>query len=454
MTGVAQSAFGFLLSVGLLVLFHELGHYLVARWCGVKVLRFSVGFGRVLASRRHGPDQTEWVISAIPLGGYVKMLDEREGEVAPEEAPRAFNRQHLGKRFAIVLAGPVANLGLAVLLYTVIFANGVEGLRPVLEAPPAGSIAQRSDLQRGDEIHRVAGSRVQTWQDLRWRVLQASGSESLVLGLDRGGSTLDRQLDLRSLKREDWEADFLGALGLHSFRPRLDAVIGELLEGKPAARAGMRPGDRVLAINGDALPDWEAVARYINARPDAELVFQVERAGVAREIVVRSESLTQGERRVGRVGISPRVDPATVAHLRVTAQYSTAESFAQAVAKTWDLSIFTLKMLKRIVFGEASLKNISGPLTMADFAGQSVAAGWIVFVGYLALISVSLGVLNLLPIPLLDGGHLMYYTAELVTGRPVSDRVADIGQRIGIAMLLLLMSLALYNDFNHLLSKF
>jgi len=454
MGGLAQSVIGFVVAVGFLVLFHELGHYWVARLAGVKVLRFSVGFGSVLAARRWGRDQTEWAISAIPLGGYVKMLDEREGEVAPEEAHRAFNRQHLGKRFAIVLAGPVANLALAVALYSVIFASGVEGLRPVIDQPAAQTAAAQAGLLRGDEIKTIGGARIQTWADVRWRLLQASGKDDVALGLDRGGAPLERTLSLRELRPEHWEGDFLGTLGLTVVQPKLDPVIGKLQEGMPAARAGLQPGDRVLAIDGESMRDWESMAKWINARPEQELVFQIERGGSIEVRKLRSESVLKGERRVGLVGISPKVAPEAVAHLRVVAQYSLPEAVAQGAVKTWDLSVFTLKMLKRIVLGEASLKNISGPLTMADYAGQSVAAGWIVFLGYLALISVSLGVLNLLPVPLLDGGHLMYYTAELVTGRPVSDRIAEIGQRIGVALLVLLMSLALYNDLNHLLSKF
>lgn len=453
MAGLAQSVFGFLVAVGLLVLFHELGHYWVARLAGVKVLRFSVGFGRVLAARRWGKDQTEWVLSAIPLGGYVKMLDEREGEVAPLEAHRAFNRQSLGKRFAIVLAGPVANLLLAVALYTVIFAGGVEGMRPIVDQPAERTTAAQAGLLRGDEIKAIAGAKIQTWQDVRWRLLQASGKEEVVLAVDRGGEPLERVLNLRDLRREDWEGDFLGALGLASFRPKLDPVIGKLQDGKPAARAGLLPGDRVQAVDGEVVRDWEDLAKRIYSRPGQDLVLKIERAGVSQERTVRTEAVTKGDRQIGLVGISPKLDPEAVAHLRVTVHYSLPEAMAQATVKTWDLSIFTLKMLKRIVFGDASLKNISGPLTMADYAGQSVAAGWIVFLGYLALISVSLGVINLLPVPLLDGGHLMYYTAELITGRPVSDRVADIGQRIGVAVLVLLMGLALYNDLNHLLSK-
>ncbi|KAB2837532.1 MAG: RIP metalloprotease RseP, partial [Burkholderiales bacterium] len=271
MASLLQSAFGFIVAVGLLVLFHELGHYFVARWCGVKVLRFSVGFGKVLASRRFGPDQTEWAWSAIPLGGYVKMLDEREGEVAMEDAARAFNRQSLAKRFAIVLAGPLANLALAVVLYTAIFASGVEGMRPVLEAPPPDSAARQADLLRGDEIKSVGGGKVQTWGDLRWRLLQASGQEHVVVLAERGGATVERSLSLAGIKREAWEGDFLNALGLLSFRPKLDPVIGKLQPGKPAERAGLALGDRIVAIDGVRMADWDAVATYINARPGAEL---------------------------------------------------------------------------------------------------------------------------------------------------------------------------------------
>ncbi len=454
MGGVLQSVFGFLAAVGFLVLFHELGHYVVARLAGVKVLRFSVGFGRVLASRRWGKDQTEWAFSAIPLGGYVKMLDEREGEVPCNEASRAFNRQSLGKRFAIVVAGPLANLALAVLLYTVIFAGGTEGLRPVLDLPPADSPAAEAQLARGDEVRSIGGARVQTWADVRWGLLKASGKEEVDIDVDRGGAPLQRVLNLRAVQREDWEGDFLRKLGLAVYRPPLDPVIGALQEGKPAERAGLMAGDRVLAIDGQVMRDWDSLAGWIRARPGQTLQFRVDRGGETREIAVSTESAAKGTTRIGLVGITPHLDPATMAHLRVVAQYSLPEAFLQGAVKTWDLSIFTLKMLKRIVLGEASLKNISGPLTMADYAGQSVAAGWVVFLGYLALISVSLGVLNLLPVPLLDGGHLMYYTAELVTGRPVSDRIADIGQRIGIAVLFMLMGLALYNDLNHFLAKF
>ncbi len=453
MIELAYKVLGFLLTLGVLVVIHELGHYVVARWCGVKVLRFSVGFGRVIASRRFGPDQTEWALSAIPLGGYVKMADEREGDISPADAARAFNRQNVWKRIAIAAAGPAANLLLAVVLFAGTFMSGVPGQRALLAEPGPGSAAAAAGIRSGDLVVEVDGEAVRSWQDLRWRITKAQGRDVvnmavLPAGPRAGDPPQTRVLSIAALQTSDWEGNALGALGLRAdFGPPL---IGELVAGKPAERAGLRPEDRIVGVNGEAIRSPSDVATITNANAGVPLVFRVERKGRVEEVTVVPEAAAQAGKIVGMAGLRLKIDPAAADRLAITMRYGPVEALAEGARKTWELSVFTLKMLGRIVTGQASLKNISGPLTMADFAGQSVQAGTLVFVGYLALISISLGVLNLLPVPLLDGGHLLYYFAEVLKGSPVSDRAFEVGQRIGMAMLAVLMGLALFNDVSRL----
>jgi regulator of sigma E protease len=439
----------FLVVLGVLVVFHELGHFFVARWCGVKVLRFSVGFGRVVWSRRMGRDGIEWALSAVPLGGYVKMLDEREGAVAAEDLPRAFNRQSVGKRIAIVAAGPIANLLLAVLLFTGTFLSGIPGQRALLTDPPTGTAAAAAGIRDGDLVVAVDGAPVRSWQDLRWRLLRASGASDATIEVERpDGARLRRGISLAAVSGADWEGNFMSTLGL---RADLGApLIDEVVPDKPAARAGLQAGDRIVAIDGVPVRSPAEVAARTNAKPGGEVTFRVVRNGVERDVVITTEIVEQGGRKVGIAGVRLKVDPAIAERLAVTVRYGPFDALAQGARKTWELTVFTLRMLGRILIGEASIKNISGPITMADFAGQSAQAGMLVFVGYLALISISLGVLNLLPVPLLDGGHLLYYFAEIIKGSPVSDRAFEVGQRIGMAMLAVLMALALFNDLSRL----
>lgn len=453
MIEVGYKALAFLVTLGVLVVFHELGHYLVARWCGVKVLRFSVGFGRVVASWRLGPDRTEWALSAIPLGGYVKMADEREGDVEPADRARAFNRQNVWKRIAIVAAGPAANLLLAVLLFAATFMAGIPGHRPLLAEPGAGTAAAAAGLRAGDVVVALDDEAVRSWQDLRWRLTKAQGREAVTLAVEPAGPRagdppVQRVLSIAAMKTADWEGNAPGALGLRTDYGA--PLIGETVAGKPGERAGLRVNDRIVAIDGAAISSPADVAALTNANPARPLMFRVERAGHAEEFSVVPEAVEQGGRVIGIAGLRLKVDPAVAQRLAVVVRYGPIEALAQGARKTWDLSVFTLKMLGRIVTGQASLKNISGPLTIADFAGQSAQAGTLVFVGYLALISISLGVLNLLPVPLLDGGHLLYYFAEILKGSPVSDRTFEVGQRIGMAMLAVLMALALFNDVSRL----
>ncbi|MEO8344714.1 MAG: RIP metalloprotease RseP [Betaproteobacteria bacterium] len=443
----------FLVTLGVLVVFHELGHYVVARWCGVKVLRFSVGFGRIIASRRIGPDQTEWALSAIPLGGYVKMADEREGDVAPSDLARAFNRQSVWKRIAIVAAGPVANLLLAIVLYAGTFMAGIPGQRALLAEPAVATAAAAAGLRGGDLVVALDGDSIQSWQDLRWRLLRAQGHESVMLSVTSkdsraGDLPVSRPLSLAAVKPTDWEGNATAALGL---RADLGApLVSEVVAGKPAAVAGLAKGDRIVAIGNATMRSPGDVAFTTNASPGAPLTFRIERDGSPMDVLITPESADQGGRTIGLAGLRLAADPEIAKKLAVTVRFGVVDAFVQGARKTWELSVFTLKMMGRIFTGEASVRNISGPLTLADFAGQSAQAGVLVFVGYLALISISLGVLNLLPVPLLDGGHLLYYFAEVVKGSPVSDRVFEVGQRIGMAMLAVLMALALFNDFSRL----
>ncbi len=449
MIDLAQKVLAFAVTLGVLVVFHELGHYLVARLAGVKVLRFSVGFGRVVWSRRVGRDRTEWALSAVPLGGYVKMVDEREGDVSPADLPRAFNRQSVWRRIAIVAAGPIANLLLAVVLFAATYMVGVPGQRALLAPPPVGTPAASAGFADDDLVTAVDGERVRSWQDLRWRLLKASGNREVSVSVERpDGGNATRVLSLSTLSSSDWEGNFLANLGL---RTDLGApIVREAIADKPAARAGIRAGDAIVAIANETMRSPSDVAAITNAHPGATLVFTMRRDGADFRTELVPETSEQNGKRVGLAGMRLGVDPLLVERSSIVVRYGVVEALVQGARKTWELSVFTLKMLGRIVTGDASLKNISGPLTMADYAGQSAQAGMLTFVGYLALISISLGVLNLLPVPLLDGGHLMYYLAEIIKGSPVSDRVLEVGQRIGMTVLAMLMALALFNDLSRL----
>jgi len=444
----------FVVALGVLIVVHELGHYLVARWCGVKVLRFSVGFGRALASRRLGPDRTEWVIAAVPLGGYVKMVDEREGTVAPEDLPRAFNRQSVWRRFAIVLAGPMANFLLAIALYWGLFLGGVQEAKPILAAPEAGTVAAQAGLARGDTVRAVNGEPVASWQDVRWRVLQLALDRKVArLEVQSVSGALDwRTLDLGQVKSEEVEGDLLSRLGLRLFRPEVPATIGQVVSGGVAERAGLAVRDRVIAIDGDPIPTWDALVAKVRASAGRPLALEVDRAGARVRIALTPETVGEGAKAFGRIGAGPYIEPGAMSAYLIEVRHGPGEALGRALAKTWEMSAFSLRMLAKMIVGEVSWRNLSGPVTIADYAGQSAQLGLAPYLAFLALISISLGVLNMLPIPLLDGGHLMYYTIEVLKGSPVSERVMEIGQRAGLAVLLFLMAFAFYNDINRLIS--
>ena len=455
----------FVLAVGLLVTIHELGHYFVARLCNVKILRFSVGFGRALWMRRFGRDKTEWVLAAIPLGGYVKMLDERderdenEGVIDRADVPRAFNRQSVWKRIAIVLAGPIANFVLAAVLYWFLFVQGTPGLKPFVAMPFADSPAAAAGFRDFDLIRKIDGQDIITWQDVRWVLLKVAverGAASIETE-DPEGHLFVRRLALDGLTKEDLDKDFMAKLGLSPYRPALDPVVGQVVPGKAAALAGLLTGDRITLAAGREIRTWDALVSVINANPGREIELRVRRNDRELHIAVtpHEESDAAGKR-IGRIGIGPLVDEAVEADLRqrlyTIVRYGPVDAAGKAVEKIWDMSLFSLKMLGKMITGDISWKNLSGPITIADYAGQSAKLGVTAYLNFLALVSISIGVLNLLPVPVLDGGQLVYYVVEILKGSPVSERVMEVGQQIGLALLLGLTAFAFYNDIHRLLT--
>jgi regulator of sigma E protease len=422
--------------------------------CGVKVLRFSVGFGRTLWSRRRG--ETEFVVAALPLGGYVRMLDEREAPVPAHELHRAFNRQSLPKRTAIVAAGPLANLLLAVLLYACAHWIGIEEPKAVLGSPGTGTVFERAGIEAGDWVRAYADGddtwhEVSSLNELNWQVIRhALNQQPLQLSVSdaRGRGERRVTLDLDRLAAREIDADTLRKIGLPgAFR---EPVMGEVRAGGPAAAAGLRAGDRIERIDGhpivDAQPVFERIRAAVRDGAGVTMNWRVLRGGEALDIVVTPRLVTEGGRTFGRIEAVVGTVPE-----RVLVRHGPIDGLVKGVQRTWDMSVLTLKMLGRIVIGEASVRNLSGPLTIADAAGQSAQQGLVTFIGFLAVVSLSIGVLNLIPLPMLDGGHLMYYLFEAVTGRPVSDLWLARLQRGGVAILLLVMSVALYNDVARLL---
>ncbi len=449
----------FVVALGALIVIHELGHYWVARWCNVKVLRFSVGFGKPLRTWVRGADRTQWVLAAIPLGGYVKMLDEREGAVTPSELPRAFNSQNVWRRIAIVVAGPVANLLLAIVLYWILFLHGVPGLRPVVGTPVAASAAAKAGFAAGDTLVNIAGTPVSTWQDARWALLKSAvrraqeGTVAIQI-LGEADKPVTRSLDLTALSPADLDGDFLKALGITRLQLKAPPEIGRIAPDGAAERAGLRAGDEIVALNNVRLESVEQAIETIQSHAGKPMIAEIRRGGAALPpLQVVPATVTEADGRViGRIGAVLQPLRAASEKYRVEVRYGPVDALLQATLKTWDTSLFSLKMLGKMLIGEVSLKNLSGPITIADYAGQSAQNGWISYLVFLALISISLGVLNLLPIPLLDGGHLMYYIVEVFRGAPVSEMAMEIGQRVGMALLLLMMAFALYNDVNRLIS--
>jgi len=444
----------FVVALAVLIVIHEFGHFLIARLFKVKVLRFSIGFGRSLWRTRLGPDQTEWVIAVLPLGGYVKMLDEHEGPVAEEEMHRAFNRQSVWRRIAIVAAGPIANFLLAIVFYWALFVGGVQEAKPVVGAPDAGTVAEASGLTRGETILKINEESMASWQQVRWRLLQLAVEKqpARLEVIDAKHRLTWRTLDLSGFDLEGFDSDPLARLGLRLNRPDVAPVIGKVVPGSVAEAEGLRAGDRISSIDGRRIRVWEDLVAAVQARPGATVRLSVARGTEELEIHLRPRAERQNGQLIGRIGAVPHIDPEAMKSLLTTVRYPPVTALAMALERTWETSVFSLKMLGKMIIGQVSWKNLSGPVTIADYAGQSAQLGIGAYVAFLALISISLGVLNLLPIPLLDGGHLLYYVVEIFKGSPVSERTMELGQRLGLTLLLFLMAFAIYNDVNRLLA--
>ena len=451
MSGIGLSLLWFLVAIGVLVTVHEFGHFWVARRLGVKVLRFSVGFGRPLWTRRFGRDNTEFTIAAVPLGGYVKMLDEREGPVAPAERARAFNQQPVGTRMAVVVAGPLFNFLFAIAAYWLMFVTGVPGIKPVVGEIAPASVAAGAGFQRGDEILSIDGRDVASWDMALVQLLEAA--------LDRRESEVEVAsekerrllvLDLRDAPEVLDKGGVLQNLGLSPWRMPLLPVIDRTLEGGAAAAAGLLPGDRILSADGQAIEHWSEWVDYVQARPGQAIALRVLREQTEIALQLVPEAVEEQGETLGRIGAYVRV-PEGGHPMRTVVRHGPLESVPQALHKTWSMSALTLRTLWAMVTGRASVENISGPISIAQYAGISATIGLAYFLGFLAVVSISLGILNLLPIPILDGGHLMYYCIELFKGSPVSEATQAFGQQVGILLLVALMVLAFYNDLVRLL---
>lgn len=449
MTGFIYSIFGFLIAIGILVVVHEFGHFWVARRLGVKVLRFSVGFGKPLWVRRAGVDGTEYALSALPLGGYVKMLDETEGDVPAHERHRAFNRQHVAKRMAIVLAGPGFNFLFAILAYALLFMIGVEGLKPVVGKVADDSPAQVAGFRAGDTLLSIDGKEVRSWDQHRLYLYQkALDREQVRFEVrDPDGVVQMRELDFSAMSRADVNAGQIEqGTGLYGYVPEIPPVIGVVEADSPAQKAGLRTGDRIVEVGGTATPTWQDVVAAISANPDKPLRFVVARDDDQLNLDITPRAVDSNGKQVGKIGAGVQV-PQVPDDWRVTVRLSPLAAVWTGVESTWSMSVLTLKVLYKMLTLEVSTESISGPITIAQYAGYSAQIGLDRFIMFLAVISISLGVLNLLPIPVLDGGHLLYYVIEAVKGGPLPEYVLGWGQRLGVMLLLALMMLAFYNDF-------
>ncbi len=451
---VLSYVLAFLVAIGLLVAIHEYGHFWMARRVGVRVLRFSIGFGKRLWTRtdRRG---TEYAISAIPLGGYVKLLDEREGPVATADLPEAYNRKPIWQRILVLAAGPLANFLFALIAYWILFVAGIPALKPVLGEIAPGSIAARAGLASGDEIVAVGKRETPTRESVILSVLDQlmSGGTIDLHVRAPDGSTHVAPLRIEGSPRPLTEPGaLLPGLGFEFWYPPVPAVVGKLIPGGAADRAGFRSGDRILEVDGQPVKDFPALVQVVQPSPGKTLRFTLERGGQRLVVPVEVEAQREGGKLIGRIGVQPAATSGIPPEMRTREHYGPVAAFVRAADKTWDMSALTVRLLWNVGTGDVSVKNLSGPINIAEYAGFSARQGILAFLSFLAVVSVSLFVLNLLPIPILDGGQIVYQLAELAKGSPLSERAQAVGQRIGIFLLLVLMSFAFYNDLSRLFS--
>jgi regulator of sigma E protease len=451
LVSILYSVAAFILAIGILVTIHEFGHFWVARKMGVKVLRFSVGFGKPLWKKTMGTDQTEYVLACIPLGGYVKMLDEREGDVAENDLDRTFNRKSVWRRFAIVAAGPMFNFLFAIAAYSLIYMLGIVGVKPVIGDVSSPSPAYSAGIRAQDTILSVNGIKTPSWQKARFTLFEESvGAESIVIEIERADFQIVKAIvdisQLQLLKKE--QIDLIGELGFSAWRPNIPPVINEVVAGGAAEAAGLMANDKVVMLAGEMIPNVHRWVELIRANPEQSLDLVVLRDARKLSLKITPKIRTVNDESYGFIGVLNRIEiPDDVRQkMAVIERYGPIEALGESIDKTWRMSWLTLKVLGKLVVGEASVKNLSGPITIARYAGISARVGFEQFITFLAIISISLGVLNLLPIPILDGGHLFYYLIEMLKGSPVSETTEVIGQKIGVVLLFGLMSIAIFND--------
>jgi regulator of sigma E protease len=447
-----HTVFFFIIAVGILISFHEYGHFWVARKTGVKVLRFSVGFGKVLWSRQKSPEDTEYVISAIPLGGYVKMVDEREGEVKPEDLPYAFNRQSLPVRTAIVAAGPLFNLMLAIILLWFVYIFGETGLRPVLGEVKSGTLAAQAGFAEGDEMLAVNDKAVKTWAEAMGALMTDAldGEQEIAIKVKNSADEqLTRVLYLTEADSEDSEKLY-DKLGLNPWSPKLNPVIGEVLPNGAALQAGLKSGDLIVSADGKKITEWMQWVDYVKKRPGIAIQLKINRQGLEMMLPITPARIVTDDHTEGKIGASVHMSEDLLKSMTVEYSLSPLEAIPAAFKTTWDYSAVTLKMMGKMLIGKASVKNLSGPISIAQVAGKTATMGMVYFIKFMALVSVSLGVLNLLPVPVLDGGHLMFYGLEAIRGRPLPDKLQIFFQQVGMAFLLLLMVTAMFVDVQRL----
>ncbi len=454
MNEILLSIIAFIISVGLLITFHEFGHFSVARFFDIKVLRFSIGFGRPIYTRHFGRDRTEFTICLLPLGGYVKMLDDREETVVQQEKAREFNGKPLWQRFLIVLAGPFFNFIFAIIAYSLIYTIGINALKPIIGHVETTSIASSSGFVEDQEILSINGVSTPTWPTVIDSLVNhvVSGDVVDIQVKNNSGEKQVLSLNLSSISIDEMaDGNLLKKLGLNIVKLKLPPIIGEIEKNGPAQASGLLQNDRIIAVNSNLVDSWQEWVEIIQDNPNKSLNVELLRDEALINIELRPKNYELNGKNIGRIGARPAVNDDLYSSYFALEQYSLHLAILRAFDKTWEMSVLTLKVLAKMITGDASVKNLSGPISIAKYAGQSASIGATALLTFLAIVSISLGVLNLLPIPLLDGGHLVYYIIELFTGKPVSDSVQMTGQQIGIVLLFGLMGLALYNDFVRLL---